>query len=178
MPERPDLIGELTAEHRAIDALFDGIRAAAPGSPERKGLADDVTARLTRHAEAEERHLHPAVRRYVADGSAWVERELADHGRIDGILREVADRGPEDPLFTRSLVSLVEEVSLHVLEEEERLFPRLRAGCPPDVLRDLGGRVRADRRAPAVPVSPPPHGTWGARLLRAVLGTAPAGKRR
>ncbi|EMF01487.1 hemerythrin domain-containing protein [Streptomyces mobaraensis NBRC 13819 = DSM 40847] len=178
MPERADLIGELTAEHRAIDALFDGIRAAPPGGPERKRLADDVTARLTRHAEAEERHLHPAVRRYVADGAAWVERERADHGRIGGILREVADRGPEDPLFTRSLVSLVEQVSLHVLEEEQRLFPRLRAGCPPDVLRDLGGRLRADRVPPTVPVGPPPHGTWGARLLRAVLGTAPAGRRR
>ncbi|MGI5341263.1 hemerythrin domain-containing protein [Streptomyces sp. CA-181903] len=178
MPERPDLIGELTAEHRAIDALFDGIRAAAPGSPERKGLADDVTARLARHAKAEARHLHPAVRRYVPGGSAWVERELADHGRIDGILREVAGRGPEDPLFTRSLVALVEQVSLHVLEEEQRLFPRLRAGCPPDVLRDLGGRVRADRGAPAVPVGPPPRGTWGARLVRAVLGAAPSGGRR
>ncbi|MBZ4320533.1 hemerythrin domain-containing protein [Streptomyces huiliensis] len=171
MPDRTDLVRELTAEHRAVDALFDAVRATPPGDPRRGRLAAEAAARLARHGAAEERYLYPAVRRYLPDGAAWAER-LADRSRLDGVLRDLDGRAPGDPAFTGLLVALVEEATAHALEHEQRLFPRLTAACPPDVLRDLGERVRAARRAPAAAVGPAPRGSWAGRLLRRLFGMA------
>ncbi|MCQ4040776.1 hemerythrin domain-containing protein [Streptantibioticus rubrisoli] len=147
-----DVIKELTADHAEVAGLFDRIRSSRPGSRERKELVDEVTERLVRHAVAEEQYLYPAVREHVVDGEALAEKELRDHSRIAETLNALAGVDSGDPGFSELLVVLVTGVTAHVRDEEERLFPRLSAACPREVLRDLGDKVRrAERIAPTRP---------------------------
>ncbi len=148
------IIGELAADHRAVQQLFDRIRAAAPGSAERKDLADRVTIDLVRHGAVEKEHLYPAVRRYLPRGTAWADRGLANHAGIERVLKELDQRRPDDEEFGGLLVELVTLVTAHSVEEEQRLFPLLQAVCPAAELRELGEKVRADR--PTAPTRPRP----------------------
>ncbi|WP_329141095.1 hemerythrin domain-containing protein [Streptomyces sp. NBC_00670] len=146
------IIEELTADHREVQRLFDRIRSAPPGSAERKTLVERAGIVLVRHAVAEKEYLYPAVRRHVLDGDEWAERELAGHREVAGILAGLEEREAADEEFGRLLLPLVTEVTRHVVEVEQRLFPRLEAMCPPEELRELGGRVReVEARAPTRP---------------------------
>ncbi|MFD7339148.1 hemerythrin domain-containing protein [Streptomyces violascens] len=152
MVHSPDVIAELTADHREVDELFARIEDTTPGTAERKELADRLTIELVRHAVAEEEHLYPAVREYLENGDALADKELADHGRVEQLLKDLEATDAGDLAFTRILVHLKTEVFAHVKDEEDNLFVRLREGCHPFVLEGLGEKVRhAKKTAPTRP---------------------------
>lgn len=157
-PEDVDLIGELTADHVKVQRLFERVRAAAPGSAQRKELTERATNELVRHGALEKEHLYPAVREHLPGGAEWEGRERAEHAAIEGVLEELERREPTEEEFDRLLLVLVDRVTAHVLEEEQRLFPRMQAVCPAGLLRELGGKVRAGRdMAPTRPRPPAPR---------------------
>ncbi|AEW99429.1 hemerythrin domain-containing protein [Streptantibioticus cattleyicolor] len=179
--ERADVIAELSADHRGVQRLFDRIRSAAPGSAERGDLVAEVTVELVRHSEAEREYLYPAVRERVVGGAALADKELADHARVERVLDALTHREPDDPDFDELLLTLVTEVTEHATDEEQRLFPKLLAVCPPGTLRELGEKVRSAKRTaptrphPGAPDTPPVNklvapGTAVSDRLRDLLG--------
>lgn len=165
MPHEPDIIGELSAGHRAVHRLFDAVRASAPGSTARKELTDEVAVAFVRHAVAVQEHLYPVVRERVADGAVRVERGVAAHRGVQRVLRELEGRRADDPEFTPLLVALIARVTDDFLEEEQRLFPRLQAVCPAPVLDELGAEVRRSRkRLPTRPHAAPAGSAPAVRL--------------
>ncbi|MEU6328538.1 hemerythrin domain-containing protein [Streptomyces sp. NPDC047049] len=166
MAAAPDVIAELTADHRAVQRLFDRIRAAEPGSATRKALVEQVSAALVRHSVVEKEYLYPAVRDYVAHGGRWAEKELSDHERIEELLHDLEQREPQDEDFTVLLLTLSTRVTSHILDEEQRLFPRLQATCPADTRQELGEKVRRARNS--APTRPRPNAPHSAQATRAV----------
>ncbi|MET7666199.1 hemerythrin domain-containing protein [Streptomyces sp. NPDC005463] len=166
-----DVIAELTADHREVDELFAQIEQIAPGSAERKRLLDQLTIELVRHSVAEEEYLYPAVRDHLENGDALADKELADHARVEQLLKDLQTKDADDLEFTRLLVNLKTEVFAHVRDEEQNLFVQLREGCHPFVLESLGTKVHHAKKTaptrphPAVPDSPPAN-----KLLAPGLG--------
>ncbi|MFH8369693.1 hemerythrin domain-containing protein [Streptomyces sp. NPDC018031] len=153
-----DVIAELTADHREVDGLLERIDAVPPGDPERKRLVDRLTAELVRHSVTEEEYLYPSVREHVEHGNALADEELAEHARIEGLLKDLERRGADDPAFDGLVSRLAEEVRAHLLDEERRLFTLLRAACGEETLARLGERLRRARKtAPAWPHPAAPH---------------------
>ncbi|MYX30661.1 hemerythrin domain-containing protein [Streptomyces sp. SID8381] len=164
MDGRSGVVAELTAEHARVRSLFDRIRAARPGGAERTALVERAAAALVRHAVAEKAWLYPAVRRYVPDGDDRAERELRAHREVEELLASLTAADPADEEFTELLVAVVARVTRQFVEQEQTLFPRLEAGCPREVLRDLGDRVRATEAA--APTRPRPAAPEAAPLVR------------
>ncbi|MGV9560403.1 hemerythrin domain-containing protein [Streptomyces sp. NPDC003401] len=160
-----DVIQELTADHREVDTLFARIEALPPADPERRELADRITVELVRHSVTEEQYLYPTVRRYVDDGDDLADEEIAEHGEVERMLRELEDRRPGDGRFDELIAALRNSARAHADDEESRLFPLLAEVCSTAALEDLGERVRsAKKRAPArphpsAPDAPPANGT-------------------
>ncbi|WP_187645520.1 hemerythrin domain-containing protein [Streptomyces sp. TRM49041] len=152
--EDADIVQELTAGHREVQRLFDLIRASEPGGDVRRRAVERVGAALARHADVERRFLHPAVRTYVPDGERWAAAGLAAHAETARVMAALAGRDPAGEEATELVLTLTTVVTRHVLDQEQRLFPRVWAACPPEVLRDLGLRVRRARGAPAPRLSP------------------------
>ncbi|MFB7209007.1 hemerythrin domain-containing protein [Streptomyces sp. NPDC056255] len=142
-----DVIAELTADHRELEALFSQIELQPVDHPQRRVLADRLTAELVRHTIAEELHLYPVVRRHVSHGPALADKELADHARVEQMLKNLEDRSVGDPQFNDTIAKLKFEVASHVREEEHDLFPRLSAALPPEKLHELGRLVRRAKNA-------------------------------
>lgn len=156
-----NVIAELLADHREVEEIFDRMQSMSTGSPALRELVDEVTIELVRHSVAEEQYLYPAVREHVEDGDRIADKEIADHARIEELLKDLEQLPPNDGRFHPLLMELMDEVTAHVQDEEGRLFPKLGSACSPEALDDLGDKVRRARSLaptrphPAAPDTPP-----------------------
>ncbi|MFC5908899.1 hemerythrin domain-containing protein [Streptacidiphilus monticola] len=132
-----DLVAELTADHRDAERLLEALRDAPP--EDREELAARLTTTLVRHHLAEEVYLYPVLREHVRGGAARADKQLQQQSACAGCLREL-DTTAQD--FPRRLAALADVFCLHVVEEEQRLFPALRQELPEPMLRSLGATVR------------------------------------
>ncbi|SOF02140.1 Hemerythrin HHE cation binding domain-containing protein [Streptomyces sp. OV198] len=152
---------ELMADHREVEEIFGRIQAMTVQGQGLRDLVDEVTIELVRHSVAEEQHLYPAVREYVEGGDRLADKELADHGRVENLLKQLERMDTEDPQMSPVLQQLMDEVAAHVEDEENNLFPMLRQACSSEMLGDLGDRVRRakamapTRPHPSAPDTPP-----------------------
>ncbi|WP_037676796.1 hemerythrin domain-containing protein [Streptomyces griseus] len=147
-----NVIDELMTDHREVEEFFGRIEALPSGHKDRKLYADQATMELVRHSVAEEAYLYPAVREHVANGDAMADRELEDHAKAEQIMKDLEGCDADDPEFDRLIGMLMSEIRSHVADEEQNLFPMLRASCPPDALDTLGDKVRqAKKMAPTRP---------------------------
>ncbi|WP_406290253.1 hemerythrin domain-containing protein [Streptomyces sp. NBC_00209] len=156
-----NVIAELTTDHREVDELFAKIEAQPVGDEQRRKLADELTIELVRHSVAEEMHLYPVVRRFVDDGDDMADEELEDHAKVEQHLKELEGLPADDPRFDHLVAQLKLEVTKHVRDEENRLFPLLAAAVSPETLDQLGEKVRAAKKTaptrphPSMPDTPP-----------------------
>ncbi|MFI6645389.1 hemerythrin domain-containing protein [Streptomyces sp. NPDC050504] len=156
-----DVIAELTADHREVEDLFAEIEKAPPGSGERKRLTDRLTIELVRHSVAEEEYLYPAVREHLPGGGPLADRELADHSRVEKLLKQLEQRAADAEDFDQLVARLKTEVTAHVRDEEENLFVKLRQDWSDDRLMELGDKIRSAKKTapthphPSAPRTPP-----------------------
>ncbi|MEU5275546.1 hemerythrin domain-containing protein [Streptomyces asoensis] len=156
-----NVIDELVTDHREVEEYFARIEALPSGAKDRKLFADQATMELVRHSVAEEAYLYPAVREHVPGGEALADKELEDHTRAERLMKDLEGRKADDPEFDRLVGLLMREIREHVADEEQNLFPRLRAVCPAEALDDLGDKVRKAKKTaptrphPAAPDKPP-----------------------
>ncbi|MEU5196551.1 hemerythrin domain-containing protein [Streptomyces scabiei] len=156
-----DVIAELTTDHGEVEEMFGEIEALPSGDPRLKECVDKVTIELVRHSVAEEAYLYPAVREHVPDGDAIADRELEDHAEAERTLKALERCEVDDPDFHLLVTQLMTEIRAHIRDEEENLFPRLRASCSAEALNSLGDKVRTAKKTaptrphPAAPDTPP-----------------------
>jgi hemerythrin superfamily protein len=156
-----DVIAELMTDHREVEEMFARIQGMPGGGQELRDVVDEVTIELVRHSIAEEEHLYPAVREHVEGGDRIADKEIADHGRVEKLLKQLEKTDTDDPTMSPLLQELMDEVSAHVQDEEENLFPMLRRSCSPEALNDLGDKIRRaksmapTRPHPSAPDTPP-----------------------
>ncbi|MEV6206204.1 hemerythrin domain-containing protein [Kitasatospora sp. NPDC051914] len=164
-----DVVKELETDHREVEELFAQILKATGGH--RKALLDEVTIELVRHSVAEEAHLYPAVRKHVPGGDAMADREVEDHARVERLLKEIEDRDADDAALAGLATTLVEEVTSHIRDEEQNLFPALRAACSKADLDQLGDSVRLSKStAPTRPHPGAPSSPAARKLLAPGVG--------
>ncbi|MCB5164261.1 hemerythrin domain-containing protein [Streptomyces bambusae] len=165
-----DVIAELTADHDEVREFLRQIRRTAAGD-ERRTLADKMTIELVRHSVAEEEYLYPAVRDHIDGGDAVADKEIADHARVEQLLKELQDLDSSGAGFADTMNAVEAEVLAHLREEEGTLFPALRRACPQEDLEDLGDRIRRAKKTaptrphPGLPSEPPAN-----KLLAPGLG--------
>lgn len=152
-----NVIDELMTDHREVEELFGRIDGLAPGDKDRKLYADQVTMELVRHSVAEEAYLYPAVRKHVPGGDALADQEIGDHARAERLMKDLEGCDAGDPEFDRLMTMLMTEIRSHLADEEQNLFPRLRASCPPKPSTPWATRSARPRRSPPPARTPPPR---------------------
>jgi hemerythrin superfamily protein len=147
-----NIIEELKADHREVEAMFDKINALPMGDGRRREIADEFTIELVRHSVAEEMYLYPAVREHVANGDMMADKEIEDHSTVEEMLKQLEGVAPDSAEFAPLVSRIITEVKGHVADEENRLFPALAAACSPEQLNELGDKIRsAKKKAPTRP---------------------------
>jgi hemerythrin superfamily protein len=155
------VLEELMTDHREVEEIFGRIEALAGGGRELRDLVDEVTIELVRHSVAEEEYLYPAVREHVEGGDRLADKEIADHGRVEQLLKQLESTDADDPETSPLLRQLMDEVTAHIQDEENNLFPMLDRACSSETLDGLGDKVRRakamapTRPHPSAPDTPP-----------------------
>ncbi|MGY0004823.1 hemerythrin domain-containing protein [Micromonospora sp. I033] len=156
-----DVVDVLMTDHREVEAIFVELESRQ-GTPEhRRQLADVMIAELVRHAVAEEAYVYPAARKALPDGDQLAEHEISEHADAERTMKDLESLDPSDPRFDELLTRLTGTIRHHVQDEENDLFPRLRAACAREELVELAGKVEAAKKSaptrphPAAPDHPP-----------------------
>ncbi len=161
-----DVITFLTGQHREVDEMFSRLeRMDGSTGDDVQQLADEVVISLVKHSVAEEIHLYPATREHVPGGDEIADHEVEEHDEAEQTLKKLESLQPSDAAFWPTMHELMEEIRHHVEEEESGLFPKLRAACSEEQLRELGKKVeQAEKSAPTRPhpSSPSEGGTLAA----------------
>ncbi|GAA2080241.1 hemerythrin domain-containing protein [Streptomyces albiaxialis] len=140
MAHKQDVLELLVGDHRETERMFAAFEASRD-PVRRRELVDLVVAGLERHSAAEEEHLYPVVRRVLPDGDEIAARELAEHAEVGRTIDALDGADPTDTAFARDVATLMRQVQEHVVEEENEVFPRLRAALTPGERAELGARA-------------------------------------
>ncbi|MFE9929630.1 hemerythrin domain-containing protein [Streptomyces sp. NPDC005533] len=155
-----DVVQELTVDHNEVKEYFGQLRTATDGK-RRRELADLLTIELVRHSVAEEQYLYPAIRKHLDGGDRIADKEIADHSRVEELLKELEKLDPSGAEFVSRVDELRTEVLAHIKDEEENLFPALRHNCRQSELDHLGDSIRRAKKLsptrphPGSPSTPP-----------------------
>lgn len=116
----------LAAEHRMTLAIFDKIEATSPGDAFKRGfLLMQLKHALTKHAVQEENAVYAELRDRGDEDAA--DHLNHDHGYIKQHLYDLTRMPKGSPAWLLKLKDLRALIEKHVREEEDEIFPRLRA---------------------------------------------------
>lgn len=129
-----DAITLIEQDHRALEALFDQVTA---GEGDRVALIEEITARLTAHARAEEAEVYPAVVQADPGEDEEVEHAYDEHHEAEHLLRKARNL-TASPHFDEAFEAFAAAVRHHVEEEEKQVLPALRDAVDKAALEKLG----------------------------------------
>lgn len=166
---KADIVEHLTSEHRQVEQLWSQLQVAhANGDRVQADLGGKIVRMLSQHDAVELQVLYPEVRKALPDGDRLAEHSLDEHRVIRDLLSHVDGRDPADAEVFAAFGNILVRVQEHVAEEEQTLFPLLRANCSEAQLMRLGEMLdKAEKMAPTHPHPHTPDSKVGATIAGA-----------
>lgn len=129
----------LEEQHAYVDKLFEQIAA---GGPRKRAVFLELADCLAAHAAVEEKLFYPRV--MMPETERLLLAHVEEHLAMKRVLADLLTMDLSDPQFDAKLAVLKEEVSHHAhAEEEQKLFPILRAHLDADQLASIGNDLLA-----------------------------------
>lgn len=126
----------LAAEHAATLKVFDALQATTSRNTTRRAmLLANLKHMLAKHAMQEEDVIYPAMRDSGAVEAA--DHLNSDHGYVKQYLYELTNCPRDSERFLEIVNKFRTDVEKHMREEEDRLFPALKAGQSPEQIAKL-----------------------------------------
>ena len=134
-----DVLENLEEEHRKVEQLIAALESTTTPA-QREPILADLGDALAKHMDVEEERLYPIVEERL--GSDVSRQANAQHDTARDDLARLADQA-DRPGFAAALAQFKEDIGNHVSEEENVIFPRLRANAAQDIA-DLGDLHRLE----------------------------------
>jgi iron-sulfur cluster repair protein YtfE (RIC family) len=146
----------LTQDHLKVERLFLQLKflnQVAPRIPSRKtefkkrreALFEQIRDELERHTHAEESIFYPECEK-LEELKALVNESYEEHKQVKTLLSEMRDLSIDNETFEAKFTLLIENVSHHVREEEENLFPKVRRLISRTRLERMASQMRTRKR--------------------------------
>ena len=116
-----DALSLLKRDHRVVERLFSEFDEAV--GQQIDPVARRICKMLHLHAQIEEEIFYPASRTVV--NPKLIDAELAEHAAVKERIVRIEAMTSENPEFNIAMEELAREISMHVKEEEGKLFPQL-----------------------------------------------------
>ncbi|MEX0848381.1 MAG: hemerythrin domain-containing protein [Ilumatobacteraceae bacterium] len=167
-----DAISLLRTDHKTVEQLFKRFEKAGDAAfVEKRQIVDRIIEELSIHAAIEELVFYPVVRATVPKAEDMTLESLEEHHIVKWLLAELDGMDPRHERFDAKVTVLMENVRHHVEEEQDDLFPTVRASLPRAALADLGQALaEAKRTAPTHPHPRSPDTPPANVLVGAVAG--------
>lgn len=118
----------LRADHKLVSQLFAEFEKAQSADKKRR-LADQICMELTVHAQIEEEIFYPAVKEVLEKegDDELVPEAQVEHHSLKQLIDDIQGTDTDDELFDARVKVLGEYVKHHVKEEQNEIFPKVRA---------------------------------------------------
>ena len=148
-----DAIALLKADHRTVEDLFAQFEKET-ANPRRIEIATRICRELAVHAKLEEELVYPrALATFSAEDRQLIWEATVEHGTLSGLIDALGGAAAASDDFGAHVKVLKEYVKHHVQEEENQMFPRLRAtGLD---LEKLGEEITARKNQLMAQFTPP-----------------------
>lgn len=120
-----DAIALLRADHAWVKVLFAEY-AKARSHAKKQQLVAHICTELGVHAQVEEELFYPAVKLALKD-KKLVPEAFVEHATLKALIAQVEGKEPIGELFDAKIKVLSEYVNHHVKEEQNEMFPKLKA---------------------------------------------------
>lgn len=136
-----DAVMLLKGDHRAVEDLFKQFEDATQGS-RKVDIAKQICWELGVHATIEEEIFYPAALAVLDEKEGkQIWEGTVEHGTLHGLIAALAGMSADDPSFDSHVKVLNEYVAHHVKEEENTMFPTVRAAGLD--MEEIGARMQA-----------------------------------
>jgi hemerythrin superfamily protein len=129
-PKKTDALQLLTADHKAVKALFKDYEKLVKDDAddeERQDLALQICTQLTVHATIEEEIFYPAAREALGEEADLIDEADVEHASAKELIAQIESGSPaDDDHFDARVKVLGEYIDHHVKEEEGELFSQLK----------------------------------------------------
>jgi hemerythrin-like domain-containing protein len=132
-------------DHRKVEELFKEYEDAGERAFEtRAKIVESIIRELRLHSEMEEILLYPRAEEALSkEDGKMVEEAFAEHEVARRLLEELSVTHPEDPQFDARVKVLNENVTHHIMEEEQELLPRIEEKLNEEELNSIGEEMKA-----------------------------------
>lgn len=168
-----DAVEFLTAQHREVEQMWAQLQAShRNGTSDQERLSQAIVTMLSQHDALETQLLYPELREKAGqEGEQLSKHSLAEHQKARDLLTEVDGKDVRDESVFATLSECISDVTHHVEEEEQKVFPLLRAQVDEQRLMELGQRMeKMMAMAPTHPHPRTPDSKIGATIAGAVSG--------
>lgn len=121
MPKAPNALDLLRKDHRTVLTLLRKFEKSRD-EREQHDLAGEIVRELDAHTALEEECFYPYVRE-TTDRLDLIEEAAIEHDTAKELMQAIGDRKQDHVRFHALVKVLGEYVTMHVREEEERIFP-------------------------------------------------------
>ncbi|UAK25411.1 hemerythrin domain-containing protein [Sphingomonas nostoxanthinifaciens] len=133
----------LTNEHQLTLKVFDAIEATGESSTTKRAtLLMNLKHMLSKHALEEENVIYPALR--DAGMIAEADGLNKDHGYVKQYLYDLTEMPKDSPSWIAKVRAFRTDIEKHMREEEETLFPALKAKLDADKNKELTGQMNKE----------------------------------
>ena len=129
----------LVSQHRSMETMLAAVLDA--GDDARSRLYAEAADQLTMHISAEEAVFYPAVK--AARTEDILLESLEEHLSLKRLMADLLALGAGEQTFLPKFKVLKEQAEHHHKEEEEHLFPRVKALLAASRLNELGAEMIA-----------------------------------
>ena len=129
----------LRADHKRVSALFAEYEATGSAS-KKKDLVSRICKELSVHSQIEEEIFYPAIKAALKD-KLLVPEATVEHAGIKDLIAQLEGVEPEGEMYDAKVKVLSEYVKHHVKEEQNEMFPKVKASSLD--LVELGAQMAA-----------------------------------
>ena len=142
-PTSGDVVDLILADHRRFEELLRQLRDS---SQDRDAVRRAFAALHVAHAEAEEQHVYPSLRRKDAISEHDAEHGEEEHAEANQALLAVLElKGTDTESFEKAVEELATAVSHHLGEEEMTILNSARDDVTERVRAELGEKFATER---------------------------------
>ena len=143
-PPKPakDATALLKADHKLVSDLFDEYESTR-ATRKKMLLVSQICKELTVHAQVEEEIFYPAVKAALKD-KELVPEAAVEHATLKNLISQIEGIQPDGEMYDAKVKVLSEYVKHHVKEEQNEMFPKVKASKL-DML-ELGAQLAARKQ--------------------------------
>ena len=144
-PTSGDVIDLILEDHRRFESLLRQLR---DNSSDRDDVRRALAALHVAHAEAEEKHVYPKLRRKDAISTHEAEHGEEEHAEgHEAMLKVLELKGTDTQAFDDAVEALATALNHHLTEEELTILNPAREEVGEQVRADLGKAFATERNA-------------------------------